>query len=224
MITFKSKNPIFYGTKNNGTGINNIEGEVVSFDYLQITILDKLLGEVIIHRSDYICNGDIESLGPNKTPTYWSGEGKFQIDYDRLYSELVPMEGQSKTLNGELIRCISRLFYDYCNNGNCNARVVETESCENDDEDWYTDSEDEIISSEIDSYYLSMIELIEEVVGDYVKPKTKEVRSIIVEVDSPRSDYFNDKNMYSYNDMCDIVIDFILKNEDKELPLKYVEN
>lgn len=51
--------------------------------------------------------------------TYWSGQGKFQEDYD-LLQELVPSEGESDIPEIELLRVTSNLYYDCYNNGLCN--------------------------------------------------------------------------------------------------------
>lgn len=48
--------------------------------------------------------------------TYWNGNGKFQADYDRLV-EAMPMMGRCDTVAGELIRAVSKLGYDFYNNG-----------------------------------------------------------------------------------------------------------
>ena len=48
--------------------------------------------------------------------TYWSQNGKYQIDYDRLVG-LMPAMGNSNKLAGELIRCVSRLGHELYNNG-----------------------------------------------------------------------------------------------------------
>lgn len=81
--------------------------------------------------------------------SYWNSNGELQEDYDRLYKELVPAQGAAQTIEGELIRSISRLYWDYCNNGNGNA--VETE-WEMEDEEcsscygsgYYDDEEEEM--------------------------------------------------------------------------------
>lgn len=49
--------------------------------------------------------------------TYWSSNGKFQKDYDRLYEKLVPQSGKCETLEGELLRAASRISHDFYNNG-----------------------------------------------------------------------------------------------------------
>ena len=50
--------------------------------------------------------------------SYWDNTGYYQDIYDRLYDNLVPSNGDADTIHGELIRCIGRLYYDFCNNGN----------------------------------------------------------------------------------------------------------
>ena len=49
--------------------------------------------------------------------SYWDHTGKFQEDYDRLYSQLVPLSGKCETLEGELLRSVSKIYHDYYNNG-----------------------------------------------------------------------------------------------------------
>lgn len=48
--------------------------------------------------------------------TYYNEQGKYQSDYDRLW-KFVPISGKSEVLAGELIRAVSRLAYDFYNNG-----------------------------------------------------------------------------------------------------------
>lgn len=48
--------------------------------------------------------------------TYWNHTGKYQAEYDRLV-KLMPGMGSSDTVAGELIRAVSRLGYDFYNNG-----------------------------------------------------------------------------------------------------------
>jgi len=62
--------------------------------------------------------------------SYWDKNGAYQTEYDKLYEELVPSRGEADTIHGEMIRSVSRLFYDFCNNGNCNVRNFEQESCD----------------------------------------------------------------------------------------------
>ena len=48
--------------------------------------------------------------------TYWSKQGAHQADYDRLV-QLMPDMGNANTVAGELIRAVSKLGYDFYNNG-----------------------------------------------------------------------------------------------------------
>lgn len=67
-----------------------------------------------------------------KGKSYWDGNGVYQKEYDALYERLVPVQGEANSVHGEMIRSISRLFYDFCNNGNGNAIEVPTswEDCD----------------------------------------------------------------------------------------------
>ncbi len=61
--------------------------------------------------------------------SYWNNNGAYQTEYDKLYEDLVPSRGEADTVHGEMIRSVSRLFYDFCNNGNCNVREIQQDSC-----------------------------------------------------------------------------------------------
>lgn len=52
--------------------------------------------------------------------TYWNSNGRFQNEYQKLYTELVPNSGNCSTVEGELLRATCKLYYDYYNNGMCN--------------------------------------------------------------------------------------------------------
>jgi hypothetical protein len=49
--------------------------------------------------------------------TYWDGVGKYQDLYDELFQQLVPPDGKCSTVEGELLRAISKIYNDYYNNG-----------------------------------------------------------------------------------------------------------
>ena len=53
-------------------------------------------------------------------PTYWSDKGELQKEYELLFDELVPPEGEAETVAGEALRVVSKLYYDVYNNGACN--------------------------------------------------------------------------------------------------------
>lgn len=53
--------------------------------------------------------------------SYWDNNGAYEKEYNKLYETLVPSSGVSPTHHGELVRCISKIYYDFYNNGFCNV-------------------------------------------------------------------------------------------------------
>ena len=53
--------------------------------------------------------------------TYWNNKGKFQAQYDYIYNNLMPDYGSSTNEHIEVIRCASKIYHEYYNNGNCNT-------------------------------------------------------------------------------------------------------
>ena len=84
----------------------------------------------------------------SKVGTYWDREGKYQEQYDAAWKQLIPFEGEADNGWPEALRAISRIGYDYFNNGFCNL----WRSSEAYDEDGcYYDE------YEMDSYYGDMV-------------------------------------------------------------------
>lgn len=173
----------------------------------------------------------IQELGIRLTSpegSYWNHNGAYQTEGDRLYEEMVPATGAAATLNGELIRGINRLFYEYCNNGNCNAAVPHYAGCgmwdeENDDCD-----PDEIVGVTISSYYGKFLDLIEDALSRKIDSKevraiTERIREIIEDgaYNSSAYVYFSKENVNVYSRMCDLVIWYVLNTPDAELPASY---
>ena len=143
-----------------------------------------------------------------KGNNYWKDSGAYQKEYEELYKKLVPNIGSSDTLNGELVRAISRLMYEYYNNANMNARQYE---------EVYNSYTDEYYTSEpyIDSFYEKFLNLIESVGID-----TSKVKEAILKYDkSP--EMFDEDVERSYVDLMDEVMYYVLTHEDKELPYWY---
>jgi len=55
------------------------------------------------------------------TPTYWNEKGKYEKAYARIWSSHIPMNGSCTDMRAELVRCISRVYYDIYNNGGGNV-------------------------------------------------------------------------------------------------------
>jgi hypothetical protein len=51
---------------------------------------------------------------------YNRGKGRYDEEYGKLWKKLVPMSGQAKTVQGELVRAIGRLASESYRNGNGN--------------------------------------------------------------------------------------------------------
>jgi len=74
-------------------------------------------------------NKDYFNFCGNAGMEYDEQDYSYWKEYLFLYEKLVPESGVSKTINGEAIRIISRLIYEYYNNGNCNLQEVVYDDC-----------------------------------------------------------------------------------------------
>ena len=54
------------------------------------------------------------------TNTYWNSTGKHQEVYQATLIDLMPPSGPASTVEGEMLRASTKLYYDYYNNGFCN--------------------------------------------------------------------------------------------------------
>lgn len=52
---------------------------------------------------------------------YWNDEGRFNREFSNLTDRLMPSYGRGESLMAEVVRAANRLYYEYCNNGNCNV-------------------------------------------------------------------------------------------------------
>ena len=55
-----------------------------------------------------------------KVGSYWDNEGKYQAEYNQAWKQLIPASGEADDGWPEALRAISRIGYDYYNNGFCN--------------------------------------------------------------------------------------------------------
>lgn len=79
--------------------------------------------------------------------TYWDNNGKYQEMYNKAWKQLIPTSGEAEDGWPEALRAISRIGYDYYNNGFCNLWRSW------DDGDWG-------YGTKMDSYYESMVEYL----------------------------------------------------------------
>jgi hypothetical protein len=83
----------------------------------------------------------------NTPKTYWDNEGKYQEQYERAWEKLIPASGEAKDGLPEALRAISRIGYDYYNNGFCNL--------------WHSwDDGDGEYDVKIDPYYEDLVDYL----------------------------------------------------------------
>ena len=169
--------------------------------------------------------------------SYWNQEGAYQNIYDFLYKNLVPSSGNAPTIHGELIRCVGRLYYDYCNNGNCNVLDIKMQTCHNcegcgyqevfysvdedaepETEDCYVcdgagEVQDEVYITE---YYEEMIDFL----SNYMLDRTPiaNLQDYLLNSKNLRCK-FDDKEYDIYNKLTDAVIYQILNTNNNPNPL-----
>ena len=86
------------------------------------------------------------------TQSYWDQNGKYQEQYDKAWRQLIPAQGEAEDGWPEALRAISRIGYDYYNNGFCNL----WREYEDYDYRW----EEEVVVREMDSYYEGLVDYL----------------------------------------------------------------
>jgi len=177
--------------------------------------------------------------------SYWDGTGVYQKAYDALYEEMVPKQGAAHSLQGELIRAVSRLYYEWCNNGNCNAcdqhyrQETTWESCwecggSGDCEDEECEecggsgdcevTEDVIDYCTVSPFYLNFLKLIKESIPESTAVIYK-IEAFIEGNHYSSRNQFSDNNYSLYNEMADKVVFWVMNNSKLlHLPKWYEES
>lgn len=190
----------------------------------------------------------METKRTELTNHYWNKNGAYQKELDELYA-LVPDSGCADSLAGELVRAVNRLYYDFCNNGNCNAcevrdgEEVEVE-CPYCGGCGYLDDEDDVCDEcggsgviyeegeqevEIATFYDNMIELIQTTLSEAgnkeIVSVCENIRTIILNMPyCGNARYTSDDNMHVYDLLADHVAEYVLQHEDsktQEVPSWY---
>lgn len=165
---------------------------------------------------------------------YWTSTGVYQEQYDELSAQLVPARGDSPTIHGEMIRAIGRLYYDFCNNGNCNAIDVEMEDCSECDGCGYEEDRDgetqdcqwcggdcQVEGSYfITGYYDGMLSFLEQHMTE--RKLATELREWMINEYQNRYS-FSDEQLNVYDKVCDAIIYQCLTTSDKPNPTYKVE-
>ena len=149
---------------------------------------------------------DQSHTNPTKGKSYWDGTGQYQTEYKTLCDNLVPDSGSAATLHGELIRAITRLSYEYYNNGNCNAR------------ERYINGD-----TYVDDFYDQFIRLIKESI---CTPETNQICDKLINIIEINYPYPIEEISETYTLLNDVVIHHIInKGADTQLlPEWYIKD
>jgi hypothetical protein len=176
---------------------------------------------------------------------YWNNNGAQQQEMDRLTKKFMPTSGCAENFTGEVVRAINRLYYEFCNNGNCNALDCETtpgewvecsrcggdgyireeyddgEVCEEECPDcggeggYYEEDEEEY---SLNKFFGNFIELIRQY---FEKKNCKEGIEAIDDVQRVIENNCNTEecNISKYDKVVDYVIWLVLNDEDNKDPI-----
>ena len=128
---------------------------------------------------------------------YWDNNGKYQEQYNKAWKQLIPASGEAKDGLPEALRAISRIGYDYYNNGFCNlwrsSEAYDSDGC-------YYDE------YEMDSYYEELVDYLR-----YEIPRDlhKELQEFLLDAQGYG-------NWSEQADILDRIIDHIMEGIIKE--------
>ena len=108
---------------------------------------------------------------------YWNHNGKYQEQYVNLKS-LIPVFGHAKTIEGEMFKAASNLYYDYYNNGFCNNCSGEVKYLLKMNKELSLNIENELLAIQDDARFLCYTE------KDYAKELETIVDNIIIHIAS----------------------------------------
>ena len=162
--------------------------------------------------------------------SYWNNNGAYSKELLELYNKLVPDTGDAQTVHGELVRAVSRLGYEYYNNGNrnaCGPYYADPEYDVDDNGEEYCINDDEIEHIDIDKYYDNMLNFIytySDVEGltttQQVEEAIEGVRYVIKQAVNYKNcgSYFQESFEKCYNELVDLVMYVVLNTEDMPNP------
>lgn len=178
--------------------------------------------------------------------TYWNGKGAYSKENERLSKELVEKSPTHipTNLHGRMLSAMNMLYYDYCNNGNCNIiEEIEIDCPDCGGSGWEEvrhrgdDDEDEqrdcsrcggdcqvLDELEIREDYKEELDFLVKNLPKEDKHLASAVEEFILDKHIYNSkryrnsyDYFSKENMAIYDRLADAVMYFILTTENKEL-------
>ena len=169
-------------------------------------------------------------LNESDAPYWDSDTGKYAKEYSKLYDEFVPDSGCSKYVIGEFIRIVSRILYEYYNNGNINARDIQyeeecydTEVWDDESQEYYTEEECEEVEGDcnISGYYESMLEFVEKHGPVGIKDIVNNVRDVICKYDNNYD--FNESDNKPYTLLADTLIKHVIDNYNDKTEISKID-
>lgn len=176
---------------------------------------------------------------------YWNNNGANEEEFKRLTEKFMKPEGCSDNLVGEVVRAINRLYYEYCNNGNCNAMNVEEIEGEwiecphcggTGYREWDGEECDDCCGeggyheeSEYDYYltpfYENFLKIIRHYFWYFCKDDNREkaleaiddLKRVIEEMGTEAD--FSDEYMNKYDKVVDYITYFVSNDEDNQTPI-----
>lgn len=171
--------------------------------------------------------------------SYWYANGIYQEEYNTFHTKLVPASNCAPTIHGEMIRSVSRLYYDFGNNGNCNAVDTKMEEChqcggcgyeefyDGDDENgeeecrtedchWCDGSGQDEGESFVTEYYQEMLDFLNEFLKD--KQCLRSLEDFMINGAGYSRYKFDAQEMDIYNKVVDAVMYQVLTTENKPNP------
>ena len=169
----------------------------------------------------------IEKKQCDLTQHYCNNNGAYQDLYDSMWKSLVPESDIASTMHGELIRCIGRLYYDFCNNGNCNSIDVKQDDCSMCDGSGFEDDSNETCEwcdgnckedgeIFITEYYDDMLSFLEVYMTE--KQLAKDLRNWMVS-EYKRGYSFSDEELNIYDKVLDSITYQCLTTQNKSILL-----
>ena len=167
--------------------------------------------------------------------SYWYANGIYQEEYNTFHTKLIPDTGDAPTIHGEMMRCVSRLYYDFCNNGNCNAVDTKKEEChqcggcgyeevyddyfeedQTQDCHWCDGSGEDEGENFVTEYYQEMLDFLNEFIND--KKCVSDLEHFMLNGKGYSKYTFDAQEMDVYNKVVDAVMYQVLTTENKPNP------
>lgn len=149
--------------------------------------------------------------------SFWEKNHPLSSLFEQLHEQLVPESGKAPTEQGEALRIVSNLCYEYANNGNMNAieenwsqqeYEFEVEDEETGEIDWDVEYEDVLDDISIEEDYEEEINYLEETVPNISK-EIYHLRDFMLDESKWNNYQYDQKEFDIYNNLIVRVLNWI---------------